>query len=85
VAAGHCRAQHGAGAGDAGDLGAGDPEVGEHQRAGDRGLAAAVNVDWRAGDLMLIDNVLVAHGRRPFTGSRRVLVAMSGREGAPAG
>ncbi|MGI5321199.1 TauD/TfdA family dioxygenase [Actinomadura nitritigenes] len=43
----------------------------------DRGLAAAVDVDWRAGDLLLIDNVLVGHGRRPFTGPRRVLVAMS--------
>lgn len=43
----------------------------------DRGLDAAVDVDWRQGDLLLIDNVLVGHGRRPFTGSRRVLVAMS--------
>jgi alpha-ketoglutarate-dependent taurine dioxygenase len=43
----------------------------------DRGLDAAVNVDWTAGDLLLIDNVLLAHGRRPFTGDRRVLVAMS--------
>jgi alpha-ketoglutarate-dependent taurine dioxygenase len=43
----------------------------------DRGLEVAVDVDWRAGDLLLIDNVLVGHGRRPFTGSRRVLVAMS--------
>ncbi|MGW7363960.1 TauD/TfdA family dioxygenase [Streptomyces sp. NPDC054841] len=43
----------------------------------DRGLDAAVNVDWRRGDLLLIDNVLLAHGRRPFTGDRRVLVAMS--------
>jgi hypothetical protein len=43
----------------------------------DRGLDAAVDVDWRLGDLMLIDNVLVGHGRRPFTGARRVLVAMS--------
>ena len=40
--------------------------------------AAAVDVDWRAGDLMVIDNMLLAHGRRPFTGPRRVLVAMSG-------
>ena len=40
-------------------------------------LASAVDVDWRRGDLLLIDNMLVAHGRRPFTGSRRVLVAMS--------
>ncbi|MEU9468125.1 TauD/TfdA family dioxygenase [Streptomyces avermitilis] len=43
----------------------------------DRGLANAVDVDWRAGDLLLIDNVLLAHGRRPFVGDRRVLVAMS--------
>ncbi|QKW28608.1 TauD/TfdA family dioxygenase [Streptomyces seoulensis] len=43
----------------------------------DRGLDAAVDVDWHAGDLLLIDNVLLAHGRRPYTGDRRVLVAMS--------
>ncbi|MES4909551.1 MULTISPECIES: TauD/TfdA family dioxygenase [unclassified Streptomyces] len=41
------------------------------------GLRLAVDVDWRAGSLLLIDNVLVGHGRRPFTGPRRVLVAMS--------
>ncbi|GLX99205.1 syringomycin biosynthesis enzyme [Herbidospora sp. NBRC 101105] len=44
----------------------------------ERGLAAAVDVDWRDGDVLLIDNVLLAHGRRPFEGTRRVLVAMSG-------
>ncbi|MCK9877835.1 TauD/TfdA family dioxygenase [Frankia sp. Ag45/Mut15] len=44
----------------------------------DRGLAEAVDVPWQAGDLLLVDNVLIAHGRRPFTGARRVLVAMSG-------
>ena len=43
----------------------------------DRGLALAVDVEWTAGDLLLIDNVLVGHGRRPFTGARRVLVSMS--------
>ncbi|WP_350277768.1 TauD/TfdA family dioxygenase [Kribbella sp. HUAS MG21] len=43
----------------------------------DRGLAAAVDVDWRTGDVLLIDNLLVGHGRRPYTGKRRVLVAMS--------
>jgi alpha-ketoglutarate-dependent taurine dioxygenase len=46
-------------------------------RIRDRGLAAAVDVDWHHGDLLLVDNVAVAHGRRPFTGARRVLVAMS--------
>jgi alpha-ketoglutarate-dependent taurine dioxygenase len=43
----------------------------------DRGLEAAVDVDWRTGDVLLIDNVLTAHGRRPFEGARRVLVAMA--------
>ncbi len=43
----------------------------------DRGFESAVDVEWRSGDVLLIDNVLVAHGRRTFTGSRRVLVAMS--------
>ncbi|MER5356156.1 TauD/TfdA family dioxygenase [Kitasatospora sp. NPDC002551] len=43
----------------------------------DRGLDSAVDVDWHTGDLLLIDNMLVGHGRRPFTGPRRVLVAMS--------
>lgn len=43
-----------------------------------QGLENAVDVDWRTGDVLLIDNVLTAHGRRPFTGTRRVLVAMSG-------
>ncbi|MFE2728092.1 TauD/TfdA family dioxygenase [Kitasatospora sp. NPDC059327] len=42
----------------------------------DHGLDSAVDVDWNTGDLLLIDNILVGHGRRPFTGQRRVLVAM---------
>ncbi|MCJ0871769.1 TauD/TfdA family dioxygenase [Streptomyces sp. AP-93] len=56
----------------------GSPIPGEYVlQIRDRGLEAAVDVDWRAGDLLVIDNVLLAHGRRPFTGDRRVLVAMS--------
>jgi alpha-ketoglutarate-dependent taurine dioxygenase len=32
--------------------------------------------DWRRGDLLLVDNMLVAHGRMPFKGRRRILVSM---------
>ncbi|MEV5540236.1 TauD/TfdA family dioxygenase [Saccharopolyspora shandongensis] len=56
----------------------GSPIPAEHiTQIRDRGLESAVDVDWYTGDLLLIDNVLVGHGRRPFTGPRRVLVAMS--------
>lgn len=33
--------------------------------------------NWRLGDVMLCDNQRIAHGRRPFTGERRVLVALA--------
>jgi alpha-ketoglutarate-dependent taurine dioxygenase len=42
----------------------------------DRGLAEAVDVNWKRGDVLVFDNIAVAHGRRSFTGARRVLVAM---------
>jgi alpha-ketoglutarate-dependent taurine dioxygenase len=31
---------------------------------------------WQPGDLLMLDNMLVAHGRRPFGGPRRILTAM---------
>ena len=31
---------------------------------------------WQRGDVLLIDNVLTAHGRNPFVGKRELLVAM---------
>jgi len=38
--------------------------------------AEAVTFAWEPGDVLLVDNMLVAHGRRPFTGARKVLVSM---------
>ena len=32
---------------------------------------------WHAGDVLVLDNVLAMHGRKPFEGERRVLVAMA--------
>jgi alpha-ketoglutarate-dependent taurine dioxygenase len=38
---------------------------------------ACVRFDWRRGDVLLLDNVLAAHGRQPFEGPREVVVAMA--------
>jgi alpha-ketoglutarate-dependent taurine dioxygenase len=32
---------------------------------------------WRSGDIVVVENMLVAHGRRPFSGPRRVVVGMA--------
>jgi len=32
---------------------------------------------WRQGDLLVLDNHLTLHGRKPFTGAREILVAMA--------
>jgi alpha-ketoglutarate-dependent taurine dioxygenase len=32
---------------------------------------------WQKGDLLMLDNMLVAHGRNPFSGERKVIVAMA--------
>lgn len=32
---------------------------------------------WQAGDVMMLDNMLVAHARTPFEGPRKVVVAMA--------
>ncbi len=31
---------------------------------------------WKKGDVMILDNILMAHSRTPFTGERKVVVAM---------
>ena len=31
---------------------------------------------WQAMDILMVDNMLVAHGRQPFVGPRKIVVAM---------
>lgn len=38
--------------------------------------ATAVAFPWQNRDVLMVDNMLVAHGRSPFTGPRRIVVAM---------
>ncbi len=37
---------------------------------------ATVRESWRPGDVMIVDNILTAHGREPYRGSRKIVVAM---------
>jgi alpha-ketoglutarate-dependent taurine dioxygenase len=32
---------------------------------------------WRAGDVLMLDNMLIAHGRQPYRGARKVVVGMA--------
>jgi alpha-ketoglutarate-dependent taurine dioxygenase len=36
-----------------------------------------VAFDWQAGDILMLDNMLVAHGREPFVAPREIAVAMA--------
>lgn len=37
----------------------------------------ALDVDWRLGDVLVVDNVRMQHGRRAFRGERRIVVGMT--------
>jgi alpha-ketoglutarate-dependent taurine dioxygenase len=39
--------------------------------------AARRRFDWQRDDVLLVDNMLAAHGREPFTGPRKIAVAMA--------
>jgi len=38
---------------------------------------ATFPVPWKKGDILMLDNMLMAHGRAPYTGPRKILVALA--------
>jgi alpha-ketoglutarate-dependent taurine dioxygenase len=52
-----------------------EPEVLEELRQ--RYHEETVIFPWQRGDTLLLDNMLVAHGRAPFSGPRKILVGMA--------
>ena len=52
-----------------------DDSVLEEIRAAYRQVA--ISFSWQERDLLLIDNVLTSHGRHPYGGQRKILVAMA--------
>ena len=37
----------------------------------------SVGIRWQKGDVLMIDNSLVLHARRPFSGKRRILATIA--------
>jgi alpha-ketoglutarate-dependent taurine dioxygenase len=57
--------------------GDGTPIEPETMRILDEAYAAeTISFPWQAGDVLMVDNMRLAHGRQPFTGRRQVLVTM---------
>jgi alpha-ketoglutarate-dependent taurine dioxygenase len=58
-------------------LGDGTPiDLDAAARAGELAEGLAVDLAWEAGDVALVDNFAVMHGRRSFEGTRRVLASL---------
>src|SRR6185295_12158390 len=39
--------------------------------------ALSITFPWREGDVLMLDNMLTAHGRKPFAGKRKVVVGIA--------
>ena len=52
-----------------------EPEVLDHLR--EAYLKEKLSFDWQVGDVLMIDNMLTAHGREPFKGHRQIVVGMA--------
>lgn len=52
-----------------------EPEVYDHLR--NAYAQETVTFPWQTGDVLMLDNMLVAHGRMPYKGSRKILVGMT--------
>ena len=58
-------------------LGDGEPLTRDELRdIQDAYRGATVRETWQQGDLLIVDNILAAHGRDPFRGDRKIVVAM---------
>jgi alpha-ketoglutarate-dependent taurine dioxygenase len=52
-----------------------EPEVLEHLRAAYR--QETVSFPWQEGDILLVDNLLTAHGRASYQGKRKIIIGMA--------
>ena len=58
-------------------FGDGSPlDAGAASRATELAEELTVDLEWRTGDVALVDNFVAMHGRRPFLGTRKVLASL---------
>jgi alpha-ketoglutarate-dependent taurine dioxygenase len=56
--------------------------IGSMQTAIELADELSFDIAWQTGDVALVDNFLVMHGRRPFEGERRVLASLVADDGS---